>query len=97
MSEYEEKSSQTARRLTDSLRTKMEQLLINVDVKEEEKLIEELQSNNLVLEAVCLLNINSFKEVNDFFGHKVGDAILIDVAKLIDEKIKKVMNIFTAT
>lgn len=42
LSEYEEKSSQTARRLTDSLRTKMEQLLINVDVKEEEKLIEEL-------------------------------------------------------
>ena len=33
------------------------------------KLIEELQTNNLVLEAVCLLNINSFKEVNDFFGH----------------------------
>jgi hypothetical protein len=43
LSEYEEKSSQTARRLTDSLRTKMEQLLINVDVKEEEKLIEELR------------------------------------------------------
>ncbi len=53
------------------------------------KLIEELQTNNLVLEAVCLLNINSFKEVNDFFGHKVGDAILIDVAKLIYESIKK--------
>ncbi len=52
------------------------------------KLIEELQTNNLVLEAVCLLNINSFKEVNDFFGHKVGDAILIDVARLIQEKIK---------
>ena len=53
------------------------------------KLIEELQTNNLVLEAVCLLNINSFKEVNDFFGHKVGDAILIDVAKLIYKSIKK--------
>lgn len=53
------------------------------------KLIEELQTNNLVLEAVCLLNINSFKEVNDFFGHKVGDAILIDVAELINENIKK--------
>ena len=53
------------------------------------KLIEELQTNNLVLEAVCLLNINSFKEVNDFFGHKVGDAILIDVAKLIYESTKK--------
>ena len=53
------------------------------------KLIEELQSNNLTLEAVCLLNINSFKEVNDFYGHKAGDTILIDVAKLIDEKIMK--------
>ena len=52
------------------------------------KLIEELQTSNLILEAVCLLNINSFKEVNDFFGHKVGDAILIDVAKLIEEKIE---------
>jgi c-di-GMP phosphodiesterase len=53
------------------------------------KLIEELQSNNLRLEAVCLLNINSFKEVNDFFGHKVGDSILIDVSKLIHDKIKE--------
>ena len=53
------------------------------------KLIEDLHSNNLNLEAVCLLNINSFKEVNDFFGHKVGDAILIDVAKFLEEKIKK--------
>ena len=51
------------------------------------KLIEELQSNNLTLEAICLLNINSFKEVNDFYGHKAGDIILIDVAKLIYEKI----------
>jgi diguanylate cyclase (GGDEF)-like protein len=56
------------------------------------KLIEELQTNNLILEAVCLININSFKEVNDFYGHKVGDTILIDVAKLIDENIKKEEN-----
>lgn len=53
------------------------------------RLIEELQTNNITLEAVCLLNINSFKEVNDFYGHKVGDAILIEVAELIDETIKK--------
>ena len=53
------------------------------------KLIEDLQSNNLNLEAVCLININSFKEVNDFYGHKVGDTILIDVAKLIEENINK--------
>ncbi len=53
------------------------------------KLIEDLQNNILELKAVSLLNINSFKEVNDFFGHKVGDSILIDVGKLISQSIKK--------
>ena len=53
------------------------------------KLIEDLQNKALILEAVCLLNINSFKEVNDFYGHNVGDSILIDVAQLINKKIKK--------
>ena len=47
------------------------------------KLIEDLQNNIFSLGAVAILNINSFKEVNDFFGHKVGDAILIDVAQTL--------------
>ncbi|MDZ7819722.1 MAG: GGDEF domain-containing protein [Aliarcobacter sp.] len=57
------------------------------------KLIEDLQNKVFKMEAVCLLNINSFKEVNDFFGHKVGDSILIDVAKLIDKSIQKYDNL----
>lgn len=57
------------------------------------RLIEDLQNNGLKLEAVCLLNINSFKEVNDFFGHKVGDSILIDVARLIADSIKNSPNL----
>ncbi|MGE0051561.1 MAG: EAL domain-containing protein [Arcobacter sp.] len=57
------------------------------------KLIEDLQNNGLNLQAVSLLNINSFKEVNDFFGHKVGDSILIDVAKLISKKIENFKNL----
>lgn len=52
------------------------------------KLIEDLQNNLFKLQAVAILNINSFKEVNDFFGHKVGDSILIDVAKLLYLNIK---------
>ena len=56
------------------------------------QLIEELQSSNLTLKAICLLNINSFKEVNDFYGHKVGDSVLVDVSKLIDEKLKIDLN-----
>lgn len=53
------------------------------------KLIEDLQNNLFSLNAVAILNINSFKEVNDFFGHKVGDAILIDVAKILLDFISK--------
>lgn len=57
------------------------------------RLIEDLQNNTIHLEAVCLMNINSFRQVNDFFGHKVGDAVLIDVANLIESHIAKYKNI----
>jgi diguanylate cyclase (GGDEF)-like protein len=36
--------------------------------------------NNYVL---CVLDIDKFKEVNDTYGHDVGDKVLRDVAKLI--------------
>ena len=52
-----------------------------------------MQNKSFKPEAVCLLNINSFREVNDFFGHKVGDSILIDVAKLINENLKQNENL----
>lgn len=53
------------------------------------KLIEQLQNNqDMFLEAICIIDINSFKEVNDFFGHKIGDSILIEVGKIIEENIK---------
>jgi len=52
------------------------------------KLIEQLQNNkDLKLEAIAIVDINSFKEVNDFFGHRVGDAILKEVGNLINEII----------
>lgn len=52
------------------------------------KLINELQNNKkLKLDAICIVDINSFKEVNDFFGHKIGDMILKSVGDLINESI----------
>lgn len=39
--------------------------------------------------AVCFLDLDDFKPINDNFGHDVGDRILIEVAKRIQETIRE--------
>lgn len=52
-------------------------------------LITKLQNDkNLALAAICIIDINSFKEINDFYGHKAGDSVLIGLGDLIKESIK---------
>lgn len=38
--------------------------------------------------ALCFIDLNSFKEINDKFGHKAGDAVLKHVANAISSKIR---------
>lgn len=52
------------------------------------KLIQTLQSHESNIIAIAILDINSFKEINDFYGHQVGDFILKGVANLISSEIK---------
>jgi diguanylate cyclase (GGDEF)-like protein/PAS domain S-box-containing protein len=44
---------------------------------------------------VVLLNIDSFKEINDFYGNKIGDQILGEIASIINEHIQNNSKIFT--
>ena len=43
---------------------------------------------NNVLLAVCYLDLDGFKSINDNYGHNVGDRILVEVARRIDSEIR---------
>ena len=53
------------------------------------KLIQDLQNDSIGISALAIIDINSFKEINDFFGHKIGDNIIKGIASLIDMEILK--------
>ena len=57
------------------------------------KLINSLQNDEFVVQSIVLLNINSFKEINDFYGHKAGDQILISISNLIKDYLKDLQGI----
>ena len=57
------------------------------------KLINSLQNDEFVAQSIVLLNINSFKEINDFYGHKAGDQILISISNLIKDYLKDLQGI----
>lgn len=52
-----------------------------------EKSIKAAARNNTKV-AVCLIDLNGFKKINDEFGHLVGDQVLIEVAKRLEHWIR---------
>ncbi len=56
------------------------------------KLIKDLQSDDIGVISLAIVDINSFKEINDFFGHRIADNILKDVAFLIEDSIAQYHN-----
>lgn len=38
---------------------------------------------------MIFFDLNKFKEINDRLGHPIGDAVLIEVAERMKEKLRK--------
>jgi diguanylate cyclase (GGDEF)-like protein/PAS domain S-box-containing protein len=45
------------------------------------------RSENML--AICFLDLDNFKPVNDNYGHEIGDMLLIEVAKRLKENIRE--------
>lgn len=43
--------------------------------------------------AICYLDLDNFKPVNDCYGHDAGDIVLVEVAKRIKQSIRNVDNV----
>ena len=52
------------------------------------KLIHDLRYGEVEIQSIAIIDINSFKEINDFYGHKIGDLILTNIANIILEEIE---------
>jgi len=56
------------------------------------KLINDVKDDSIGISSLGIIDLNSFKEVNDFFGYRIGDTILKKVVDTINNIIKRMSN-----
>ncbi len=78
---------------------RLRQLVIKDDLTElynrryfKERLREEKRRGDLqgLPFSLLILDVDHFKEVNDYFGHPTGDKVLVQVAKIISESVREI-------
>lgn len=53
-----------------------------------EKILSKAKRNNSIF-GLLLIDVDNFKEINDTYGHKIGDDVLIEVAKILTKCTRK--------
>jgi len=51
------------------------------------KLIQDVRNDQIGITSLCVVDIKSFKDINDFFGHRVGDIVLKDISNFIEDQL----------
>ncbi|WP_168198203.1 sensor domain-containing diguanylate cyclase [Crassaminicella thermophila] len=70
---------------TDSLTGLYNRHYFNQFIQEEEKRIAAKKGNL----TICIIDVDKFKYINDFYGHNIGDEVLKAVAKILKDSAKK--------
>ncbi|MBD3840412.1 MAG: EAL domain-containing protein [Campylobacterales bacterium] len=52
------------------------------------KLIQDIITNDNLISSLAIIDINDFKEINDFYGLRIGDSILRGVVEIVEETIQ---------
>ena len=53
------------------------------------KLINDVRDDSIGIISLAILDINSFKEINDFYGYRIGDTVLKRIVSTIENIIKR--------
>lgn len=62
----------------------------NTSLPNRTKLIDELQKGELDITSISLIDVKSFKEINDFYGHRIGDQVLREIGNIIKSEVQKI-------
>lgn len=56
------------------------------------KLISDIRDESIGITSLAIIDINSFKEINDFFGYRIGDTILKEIVEVIQNFLGRMDN-----